>query len=48
NKFNPKETITTTTELNAWDVCFPYDFSSTTISVFDFFSSKHGPSLCNS
>ncbi|CAG8788845.1 1986_t:CDS:1, partial [Dentiscutata erythropus] len=27
NEFNPKETITTTTELNAWGICFPHNFS---------------------
>ncbi|CAG8544781.1 4881_t:CDS:1, partial [Racocetra fulgida] len=36
NKFNSKETITTTTELNAWDICFSHDFSQPKCQFFGF------------
>ncbi|CAG8800096.1 42475_t:CDS:2, partial [Gigaspora margarita] len=35
NKLNPKETITTTTELNAWNVCFSHDFSQPQLQNMD-------------
>ncbi|CAG8748772.1 3204_t:CDS:1, partial [Cetraspora pellucida] len=35
-EFHPKDTITTTTDFNAWDVCFPHDNSQPRRRYFGF------------